>query len=133
MKVLICDFPQMSCRPIATPNGQADLTPAWSPDGRFITFARGTPPALVNGDNFEVVAGFQESLSLWIARADGNGQERLNAPGGSYPTWSDDGRQIYFVHGGKRWIHDLYSDANIDTGVTIPGALGRGWITYSTA
>ena len=129
-RVLICDFPAVSCFRVPSPVGQLDLTPAWSPDGRFITFARAPAPP-PDEDINATVAAWQERLTLWIARADGSGQQQLDTPGGSYPTWSDDGRLIYFVHGGTRWIHNLYTNQNDDTGVSVKGDLGRGWINYS--
>lgn len=129
-RVLVCDFPEVSCLTVRSPAGQLDLTPAWSPDFRYITFARG--PAPQQGlDINATVAAWQDGLTLWIARSDGSGHEQLDTPGGSYPTWSENGRLIYFVHGGTRWIHDLYSGQNTDTGLTVTGNVGRGWINYS--
>lgn len=128
--ILVCDFPSSSCSALPRPAGQLDLTPGWSPDGRFVTFARGSAPQAGNNLN-ATVAAWQDTLGLWIARADGTGQKLLNTPGGSYPTWSADGRSIYFVHGGQRWRHDLYTGENVDTGEPVIGHEGRGWVTYS--
>lgn len=130
-RVLICDFPDVTCSTLQSPPGQQDLTPAWSPDGRFITFARGSAPD--QGLNINAaVAAWQDRLGIWIARADGTGQQLLDTPGGSYPTWSADGRSIYFVHAGRRWRHDLYTGDNTDTGQVVTGQLGRGWVSYSS-
>ena len=129
-RVLICDFPDVTCSTLNAPIGQLDLTPAWSPDGKFITFARGLAPE--QGFNIDVaVATWQDRLGLWIARADGTGQQLLDTPGGSYPTWSADGRSIYFVRAGRRWRHDLYTGHNIDTGQVVISHPGRGWVNYS--
>ncbi len=129
--VVVCDFPSVACSVLPRPTGQLDLTPAWSPDGRFIAFARAPAPGWTENIN-EAVTAWQDHLGLWIARADGTGQELLDTPGGSYPTWSDDGRSLYFIHSGQRWRHDLYSGAIEDTGLIVAGqGGGRGWITYS--
>jgi Tol biopolymer transport system component len=129
-RVVICRPAAATCRDLPRPAGTDDLTPSWSPDGRFIVFARGPAPNPPDV-SYAGVAVFQESLGIWIARADGTGQEELDTPGGSYPTWSDDGRTVTFVHAGRLWRHDLYSDENVDLGQTMAGEFGRGWITYS--
>jgi Tol biopolymer transport system component len=128
-KVLICDVWTAICVDLPRPAGNLDVTPTWSPDGRFVVFARGLVPSPSQDIN-ATVAAWQNSLGIWIARSDGTGQQVLDTPGGSYPTWSDDGRTVSFVHAGHRWRHDLYSGTNADTGVVAIGVQGRGWITY---
>jgi Tol biopolymer transport system component len=123
--VFVCSVSAGSCAEIPRPPGNLDLTPAWSSDGKFIVFARGIKP-----DGITEVGTWQDSLEIWIARADGSGQKRLQTPGGSYPTWSDDGRSVTFIHAGQRWRHDLYSGESVATAEMPPGIPGRGWVTY---
>ncbi len=62
--------------------------PSWSPDGRFLAYAAGTP------------------IKVWVVSAAG-GEPRLVTPdGGDYPEWSPDGRWIAYVV----WTED--SDVN---------------------
>jgi Tol biopolymer transport system component len=44
--IYICDVKAGSCKRVAKPRDAADLTPAWSADGRRIAFARGSVAAL---------------------------------------------------------------------------------------
>jgi len=129
-KVVVCDVRSLECSTFTRPAGSFDLTPSWSPDGRLVVFARGPAPNDLGPNINAVVAAWQESLSIWIARSDGSGQQLLDTPGGTYPTWAADGRSVSFVHAGHRWTHDLYSGANTDTGRVVQGARGRGWTTY---
>ena len=60
--------------------------PAVSPDGRWIVYVRSW-----NGPS-----------SLWLMRLDGRRARRLTSGGANHPTWSPDGRQVYYagsVHG----------------------------------
>jgi TolB protein len=59
-------------------------SPAWSPDGKRITFVR-------NGQ-------------VWVMNAAGSGQRRLTREGAPNfnPAWSPDGRRIAFERGGRR-------------------------------
>jgi len=83
-----------------------DVKPAWSPDGRWIAFARDVP------------AGGSDRLWLYRMRPDGSSLRRLT--GGpalsaastfdSMPAWSPDGRTIAFVRAGApaarvAWIY----------------------------
>ncbi len=53
--------------------------PSWSPDGRFIAYAGGSP------------------VQVWVVSA-GGGKPRLLTPaGGDYPRWSPDGKWIAYV------------------------------------
>ncbi|GAC1672210.1 MAG: hypothetical protein PVS3B2_14000 [Candidatus Dormibacteraceae bacterium] len=129
-RVVVCKVADASCAEISRPANAVDLTPAWSPDGHFFVFARGIKPT---GTTEGEIATWQDRLDLWIARADGSGQKKLQTPGGSYPTWSADGRAVSFIHAGERWRHDLYSGQNVSTGEKPTGARTRGWINYSAA
>jgi hypothetical protein len=124
--VIVCNVAVGSCMQIPRPADTLDLTPGWSRDGRFLAFARGIKPAGIS-----TVGEWQDSLDIWIARADGSGQQELQTPGGSYPTWSADGRSVSFIHSGERWRHDLYTGQNVLTGEKVAGSPGRGWINYS--
>jgi hypothetical protein len=59
------------------------LTPAWSPDGRFLA-----------------VPIFQQSLGLAILRAD-NGRVLKLIEGGYWPSWSPDKSMLAFMHNGE--------------------------------
>jgi TolB protein len=68
----------------------------WSPDGRRITFERRV-------DRWS-------NSSIWVANADGTGEERLTSRShpadDGEPAWSPDGRRIAFVrrHGGRLYV-----------------------------
>lgn len=85
-----------------------DTMPALSPDGRLVAFVRRTP-----GDTVETAGGGNERTELWVVRADGTGARRLvRGRGGvepertlaaiATPTFSPDGRTIYFASDG--WV-----------------------------
>ena len=63
-----------------------DVTPALSPDGSHLAFARRSAPGL-------------QRFQIWTARTDGSGARRLSQTPGSddSPTWSRDGRAIAFT------------------------------------
>jgi Tol biopolymer transport system component len=66
-------------------------TPAWSPDGRTLVFAR--------------------SGQLYIVNADGSGEQNLTkgSGGAAAPAWSPDGSRIAFLrYQGTRFAWDLY-------------------------
>ncbi len=52
--------------------------PSWSPDGRFIAFAAGSP------------------LRVWVVSAAGGEPKAVSPPGGDYPVWSPDGQWIAY-------------------------------------
>lgn len=130
-RVLICDTRDATCQPVARPPGDLDVTAAWSPSGHWIVFSRGQKPVL-GPDVNDTLRAWQESLAIWVARADGSSEQMLATPGGSFPSWSPDGTAIYFVRMGHRWRHDLSTDANVDTGQIVTGAGGPGWIHYAS-
>ena len=62
--------------------------PSWSPDGRFVTFAAGSP------------------IKVWVVSAAGGEPRELTPGGGDYPRWSPDGQWIAY----SVWTQD--SDPN---------------------
>ena len=108
----------------AQARGSFDMSPAWSPDGRLVAFARSTE--LANGDFRDAVyivsvesgeqrvlaAGDAPSLSpdgsritfhvwwggngIYTVKLDGTGRRRLTKLSDSYPRWSPDGKNILF-------------------------------------
>src|SRR5258706_5957351 len=67
-----------------------DRGPAWSPDGKTITFSSD------RGGNYE----------LWSIRSDGSGLEQLTRLGGSLnrPIWSPDGSRIAAYSSSPGWM-----------------------------
>ncbi len=82
--------PHGTCRPTS---GACNGSPAWSPDGKWITFSRASGP---------VVNGFVQRQAIYIMRADGSEvrritQRHLPATGeDTDPQWSPKGGQILF-------------------------------------
>jgi TolB protein len=73
--------------------GTCSGTPAWSPDGRWIAFSRGSGP---------VVDDTIESVGIYVMRADGSHVRQITARSrpslgeDAEPQWSPDGRKILF-------------------------------------
>jgi dipeptidyl aminopeptidase/acylaminoacyl peptidase len=57
---------------------EASEYPSWSPDGRYLTFAAGSP------------------IRVWVVSAAGGEPRELTPSGGDYPQWSPDGRWISY-------------------------------------
>ena len=53
--------------------------PSWSPDGRHVAFAAGTP------------------LKIWVVPVAGGSPQVVTPEGGDYPAWSPDGRWIAYA------------------------------------
>jgi len=83
-----------------TNNNLQDVSPAWSPDGKWIAFVR-----VVKGNHGRI----------WIMSGEGRNAHSLGLKGGE-PAWSPDGTQLAFAHarsGVGRETADLYV-ANVD-------------------
>lgn len=111
--------------------GVSDWAPAWSPDGRWLAFARSTDG--------------RRSFHVYVMRADGSGVRRIT-PGrfDESPAWSLDGQWIaYASAGGIRLVHPNGSGSRTvkGTGVTaahysepyatLPSWTPRARLTYS--
>ncbi len=53
--------------------------PSWSPDGRFLVYAGGSP------------------INAWVVSPGGGEPRKVSPSGGDYPRWSPDGRMIAYV------------------------------------
>ena len=76
-------------RPVTLATGvETSEYPSWSPDGRFLTYAAGSP------------------LKVWVVSAAGGEPREVTPEGGDYPQWSPDGGLIAY----SVWTED--SDPN---------------------
>jgi Tol biopolymer transport system component len=93
-----------------------DMTPAWSPDGRRIAFARranlgGSGPGGVNTYP-------ADSFSLYVIDSDGQNLRRLTSASTTVdyaPSWSSDGRHIAFTRD-PDGAQDAYATFEFATG-----------------
>ena len=92
--------------------------PVWSPDGERIAFVSNRDTA-----NWDY-------LGLWIVRPDGSGSERVVPKITGYPTWSDDGRWIYFDldEGGELKIWKVTPDGGTPVQVRAGNAIVAGFM-----
>ena len=97
-KHLIVVNPSTGTRRRLTPTGEIALSPAWSPDGRWLAFGQQPDPGDVGySDSIWDVTGQRR---LWIIRPDGTGLRQVTfdpAYRDELPHWSSDGRNIVFV------------------------------------
>jgi serine/threonine protein kinase len=76
-------------QPVTLATGvEASEFPSWSPDGRYLTFAAGSP------------------IRVWVVSVAGGEPREMTPSGGDYPQWSPDGRWIAY----SVWTQD--SDPN---------------------
>jgi len=76
-------------RPVTLATGvEPSEYPSWSPDGRYLAFAAGSP------------------IKVWVVSAAGGEARELTPEGGDYPRWSPDGEWIAY----SMWTQD--SDPN---------------------
>jgi TolB protein len=110
---------------VASSPTEALINPAWSADGRWITYAAVPNPGEASA------AGRIGEADLWIVAADGSA--RVNLTAGTFvnlaPTWAADGR-IYFVSN-RAGVDNIWS---ISTDRAIAAATGsRGNTPTETA
>ena len=86
-EIWLCDSDGSNAVQLTNFGGPVPGTPRWSPDGRQIAFDFFTAPA---------PAG---PLEIYVVNADGGPPRRLTSEksSGAVPSWSRDGRWIYFV------------------------------------
>lgn len=101
-------------RPLTEPTEMYDFDLAWSPDGRFLTFARWENYPTWTGGYYPTTWGAMVS-SLWLIDLEGN--ERLLLPSeGQYahwdPQWLPDGSGLVFVsnRGGENNLWFIRAD-----------------------
>jgi Tol biopolymer transport system component len=91
-------------------HGVSNWAPAWSPDGRWLAFARSTDG--------------RRSFHVYVMRANGTGVRQITH--GRYdesPAWSPDGRWIaYVTMGGLRIVHPNGQGSRAVRGTGITGA-----------
>jgi Tol biopolymer transport system component len=101
-RLWLMDLPDGTPKPLTPDSFHAfELTPAWSPDGRWIAFA--------TWDDIE-------RGQLWRVPATGGDPQRLTVEAGEYiyPVWSRDGKYLVFTQGtgatarGEEWDANLW-------------------------
>jgi TolB protein len=82
-------------------NSWIEASPAWSPDGKRIAFAR-----------TDIIDGADPRNGIYLVGVDGQGLARISRAHASSLAWSPNGRTIAFVHESERYIGLL----NVATG-----------------
>ena len=75
-----------------TRNGERNVSPAWSPDGRRIVFERRIGREKTGPCSG---CGRASTFQVWVMNAGGS-EARILAQDGAQPVWSPDGRRIAF-------------------------------------
>jgi Tol biopolymer transport system component len=78
--------------------------PAWSPDGRKITYS-------------QTLGDYGQAAAIWIVNADGSRPVRLTPPAvhGVWPNWSPDGTRIAFsrvMPSGSQYVYVMNADGS---------------------
>ena len=100
-EILEADLASGRLRPL-TNDPHVDTFPRYAPDGSRILFMRSKRPWV----SFRELDGWD----LFVMRADGSGARRL-AETAYHPTWSIDGREIFFLRGNRILAVDAASGA----------------------
>lgn len=86
-RIWVADRATRAMRPLTTPDADTiDATPSWSPDGRWIAFARWS--AAARGQ-------------VWLVRPDGSGLKQVSRTAGeyAYPAWRPDSLELVAARG----------------------------------
>jgi Tol biopolymer transport system component len=112
-EIWVCDSDGRNSQQLTfSPEGVGAGTPRWSPDGRYIAYDSG---ASASGP----------TAGIYVISAEG-GSPRLVTDSGVVPSWSKDGRSIYFFSSksGDRQIWRVPADGGKTVQITKAGGLG---------
>ncbi len=103
--------------------------PAWSPDGRYLVFARDcqTLPVaeFVSAERISRQRALEDD-EVWIMNADGTEPRRLTT--GTAPCWSQDGKHIYYRSADEGILYKM----SVENGASDPQRLLRNCYTFPT-
>jgi dipeptidyl aminopeptidase/acylaminoacyl peptidase len=95
-RIVLTGPPAWRARDVSSDRARSWITPACSPDGRWI--------AVSAGRNWHQTRFGLERRSIWILSVDGRTRRRLTAPppgrSDELPRWAADGRAVFFVRSG---------------------------------